>query len=133
VWIVLPPSTADEQATALGQLRKAVDGTLTEVSSGSAAAEMREAAFSFLSLQFTDSYDGDALVRALSAAPTKTAVIVVEAGRYRMAATQIPNGSQLEETVRAAHLHQLLTEVDALCRANEIYVTLDSGFLPPQR
>ncbi len=133
VWIVLPPSTADEQATALGRLRKAVDATLTEVSSGSATAEMREAAFSFLSLQFTDSYDGDALVRALSAAPTKTAIIVVEAGRYRMAATQTPNGSQLEETVRAVHLHQLLTEVDALCLVNEIYVTLDSGFLPPQR
>ncbi len=80
-----------------------------------------------------ESYNGDALVRALSAAPAKTAIIVVEAGRYRMVTTHMPNGSRLEETVRAAHLHQLLTEIDALCRANAIYVTLDSGFLPPQR
>lgn len=133
VWIILPPATADEQAIALQQVRAGVDATLTEVSKGTATAEMRVDAFAFLSPYFMESYDGDALIRALSAAPAKTAIIVVEAGRYRMAATHIPIGSQLEETVRAAHLHQLLTEVDALCQANSIYVTLDSGFRPPQR
>lgn len=133
VWIILPPATAEEQANALQQLRAGVDATLAEISKGAATAEQRDDAFGFLSPHFMENYDGDALVRALSAAPAKTAIIVVEAGRFRMVSTHIPNGSQLEETVRAAHLHQLLTEIDALCRANSIYVTLDSGFLPPQR
>lgn len=133
VWINLPPTTAEEQANALQQLRTGVDATLTKVSEGAVTAEQCKEAFEFLSPHFMESYDGDALIRALSAAPAKTAVIVVEAGRYRMAATHIPKGSQLEETVRAAHLHQLLTEIDALCRAKSIYVTLDSGFFPPQR
>ena len=133
VWIILPPATAKERANALRQLRAGVDATLTKVSKGAATAEQHEVAFAFLSPLFMESYDGDALVRTLSAAPAKTAIIVVEAGRYRMAATHIKNGSQLEESVRAAHLHRLLTEIDALCQANSIYVTLDSGFLPPQR
>lgn len=133
VWIILPPANAKEQANALQQLRAGVHATLAKISKGTATAEQRDDAFSFLSPRFMVSYDGDALVRALSAAPAKTAIIVVEAGRYRMVTTHMPNGSRLEETVRAAHLHQLLTEIDALCRANAIYVTLDSGFLPPQR
>lgn len=100
VWIVLPPSTAEEQANELRQLRTSFDATLTEVSSGTATAEMHDAAFAFLSPHFMGSYDGDALIRALSAAPAKTAIIVVEAGRYRMAATQVPNGSQLALQLR---------------------------------
>jgi hypothetical protein len=133
IWIVFPPMTAKEQANALRQLRAGVDTTLAKISKGAATAEQRDDAFSFLSPHFMESYDGDALVRALSAAPAKTAIIVGEAGRYRMVTTHMPNGSRLEETVRAAHLHQLLTEIDTLCRANTIYVTLDSGILPPQR
>lgn len=133
IWIVFPPVPAKGQANALQQLRAGVDATLAKISEGTATAEQRDDAFGFLSPHFMESYDGDALVRVLSAAPAKTAIIVVEAGRYRMVTTHMPNGSPLEETMRAAHLHQLLTEIDALCRANAVYVTLDSGFFPPQR
>jgi len=133
VWIILPPTSAKERTNVLQQLRTGVDVTLAEISKGASTVEQRDDAFGFLSPHFMESYDGDALVQALSAAPARTAIIVAEAARYRMAATQIPDGSQLEETVRARHLHQLLTEIDALCRANSIYIMLDSGFLPPLR
>lgn len=133
VWVILPPWVSESEETALDQLRLGVDAAITKVSNGTAPEKIRDEAFSFLSPHIMPSYDGDALVRLLSSAPAKTGVIVAEAGRYRLSQTKIPTGSQLEETLRTAHLHQLLVEVDALCQANNCYVALDSGFLAPLR
>ncbi|MGO8371123.1 hypothetical protein ACC808_22105 [Rhizobium ruizarguesonis] len=133
VWLILPPWVSENEENAFEQLRLGVHATLTKISNGTASEKIREEAFSFLSPQIMPSYDGDALVRLLSSAPAKTGVIVAEAGRYRLSRTKIPAGSQLEETLRTAHLHQLLVEVDALCQANNCYVALDSGFLAPLR
>lgn len=133
VWIILPPTAKGTEVANLERLRASVDATLIELSKGAATKEQHEDAFGFLSPRFMPSYDGDALVHALSSAPAKTAIIVAEAGRYRLLATKPPEGAQLEETLRAAHLHQLLVEIDALCRTNGCYVALDSGFYAPLR
>jgi hypothetical protein len=133
VWVILPPVAAGGEGAALERLRAGVDATLMDLSEGKASEEHLEEAFAFLSPRIMQSYDDDTLVRLLSSARAKTGIIVAEAGRYRLAATQVLEGPRLEETVRTAHLHQLLVEVDALCQANNSYVALDSGFYAPLR
>lgn len=133
VWVILPPVIDGGAGEAIAELRNGFDAALDQVSDGKATDAIKSEAFNFISPRILQSFDGDELLDLLASAPARTAVIVAEAGQYRLAKTRPPNGTQLDETIRAAHLHQLLVEVDAITQSAGSYIVLDSGFTAPAR
>jgi hypothetical protein len=133
VWIVLPPVANGGAGAALAALREGFEAALDEVSAGKATEAMKSEAFNFISPRILPSFDGDELIKLVASAPPRAAVIVAEAGQYRSAKTKFRDSSQLDDTIRAAHLHQLLVEIDVISQSAGSYIVLDSGFHAPLR
>ncbi|MDF8359005.1 hypothetical protein [Ensifer adhaerens] len=106
---------------------------LARVSDGRIPSEVSEEAFDFVTPMSVPNFDGNSLVELVRQAPAKTGVIIADAKEFRLAGVQRVDDVQIDEDVWTAHVHQLLVEIDVLCRERDLYVLLDLGWYYPSR
>ena len=127
-WILAPP-----QLNAPVDLARSVRRALNQASQGQATDNHVADALTRIEVVSAVNFDGDALVALVAQAPARSAVIIVDAHRYRFLGAKLPDPPRIDEDVWSAHAHQLLMTLEMLCQAQNIYVVADLGAFLPSR
>jgi hypothetical protein len=127
-WILAPP-----QLNAPVDLARSVKRALNHASQGQATDNHVADALTRIEVVSAVNFDGDALVALVAQAPARSAVIIVDAHRYRFLGAKLPPPPRIDEDVWSAHAHQLLMALEKLCQTQNIYVVADLGAFLPSR